>query len=718
MRKIFLLLPAALAFMVCFAQKDSVTISDYARAESMLAGNLTPYIYNTVSFGKWISDDQYAYQTQTLQGIEYIMIDAAKGARTKLTGKPAGFGGNPYRPESKEVLSPDGRKAAFIKDYNVWVRDVATSRLTQLTADGVPYYGYATDNAGWKHSDNAILRWSPDSKKIATFRQDERKAGDMYLATTNVGHPVLEHWKYPLPGDSNIVMIERVVIDVERPKVIRLQIPPDPHRATLSDDISSSGTFDDVSWSDDGSQFAFVSTSRDHKIEKVRIADANTGAVREVFEESVPTQYESGWGAINWKYLPATKEIIWFSERDNWGHLYLYDATTGKLKNQITKGNWVVTQLLHVDEKNRAIYFLANGQDPANPYFTHFYKIGLDGKKMVPLTPETGFHRVSISPSHKYFIDDCSQPNVPNTIVLRNTDGKLLTTLEKTDIRKLKETGWQPPLPVTLKAHDDTTDIYGLVFKPSDLDTAGKYPVVVYIYPGPQGGSIGGNWGFAAARGDNQALAELGFIVIVIEGTANPLRSKSYHDMSYGFMAENTLPDQIAGIRQLAARYAYIDTNRVGIWGHSGGGFATACAMFRFPDFFKVGISESGNHDNRNYEDDWGERYIGLLAKDASGKDNYEAQANQVYAGNLKGKLLLAHGMLDDNVPPYNTLLVVEALEKANKDYDLIIFPNSRHGYGPYAYYMMRRRWDYFVTNLLGAAHPKEYKLSSPAGGR
>ena len=295
----------------------------------------------------------------------------------------------PNAAKDNEVLSPDGSKAAFIKEYNLWVRDVASNKLTQLTTDGVQYYGYATDNAGWKHSDDAILSWSPDSKKIATFRQDERKAGDMYLVTTNVGHPTLKQWKYPLPGDSNIVMIERVIINVEVPQVIRLQIPPDPHRGTLSDDISSSGTFDDVDWSDDATQLAFVSTSRDHKIEKLRIADAATGAVQEVFEEKVVTQYESGQEAINWRYLPQTHEIIWYSERDNWAHLYLYDATKGQLKNQITKGDFVVTQLLKVDEKKRVLYFLADGKEPGNPYFTHFYKIGFDGNNLVSLTPET-----------------------------------------------------------------------------------------------------------------------------------------------------------------------------------------------------------------------------------------------------------------------------------------------------------------------------------------
>jgi dipeptidyl aminopeptidase/acylaminoacyl peptidase len=505
-------------------------------------------------------------------------------------------------------------------------------------------------------------------------------------------------------------MIYRVILEVDPAKIIPLQVPADPHRATLSDDISSSGTFDDVNWKEDGTELAFVSTSRDHKDEKFRIADAQTGQVREVFEEKVATQYESGQGSINWKYLPQSHEIIWYSERDNWGHLYLYNSQTGVLKNQITKGEWVVTQVLKVDEKKRIIYFMADGREPGNPYFSHFYKIGFDGKHLGILSPEEGNHQITLSPSGNYFIDSYSQPNIAPVVVLRNLDGKLIQTLEKADVSRLQATGWNPPTPFTVKAHDGKTDLYGLVFFPSGMDPSRKYPVVDYIYPGPQGGSIG-SWSFLSARGDNQALAELGFIVVALEGTSNPLRSKSYHDMSYGNMAENTIPDQISGIKQLSEKYSSIDTSRVGIWGHSGGGFATATAMFRFPDFFKVGISESGNHDNRNYEDDWGERYDGLLVHGPDGISNYEAQANQKYAGNLKGKLLLAHGLMDDNVPPSNTLLVVEALEKAGKDYDLIVFPNSAHGYGPYTLYMTRRRWDYFVKNLKGFNPPKEYVL-------
>jgi len=766
MNKLLLsIIPLACVFSVNAQQK--LTTEDYQRAESRLSYGTESYIDHGSLRPEWLPSGKFWYRTLTATGSDFILVDPAKKSRTpafdqeklaaslsSVTGKQYKGGALPFnsinfaadeksitfradgqlwkadlgsyaiaKDEGKtssgrnnapggrrrggglEVLSPDLTKAAYIKDWNLWVRDVATGKSTQLTTDGIKDYGYATDNAGWTSSEGAILRWSPDSKKIATFKDDQREVGSMYLVTTNVGHQKLREWKYPLPGDAVIPMIERVIIEVDQPKVIKIQVPADPHRASLSDDIASSGTFDDVDWTADGSHLAFVSTSRDHKIEKFRIADASTGAVREVFEEKVATQYESGWGAINWRYLAHSNEIIWFSERDNWGHLYLYDATTGQVKNQITKGEWVVTRLLSVDEQKRQLYFEADGTDKKNPYFSHLFRIGFDGKHLTDLTPAEGNHQASFAPNGKYIIDTYSQPDVPPVTVLRDQNGKQLLALESADVSRLVATGWHAPIPFSVKAHDGKTDIYGLLFTPPNADPNKKYPIIDYIYPGPQGGSVG-SWSFAASRGDCNALTELGFVVVAIEGTSNPLRSKSFHDMSYGNMAENTLPDQIAGIRQLAQQYVYIDTNRVGIWGHSGGGFATAGAMFRYPDFFKVGISESGNHENLNYEDDWGERYNGLTSN-----SDYAAQANENLAKNLKGKLLLAHGLMDDNVPPVNTLLVIEALEKAGKDYDLIVFPNSPHGYGQYSFYMMRRRWDYFVKNLLGAEAPKEFQL-------
>jgi dipeptidyl aminopeptidase/acylaminoacyl peptidase len=320
-----------------------------------------------------------------------------------------------------------------------------------------------------------------------------------------------------------------------------------------------------------------------------------------------------------------------------------------------------------------------------------------------------------MSPSGNFFVDSYSKPDVPAVTLLRDAKGKLVQTLEREDISRLAAKGWKPPVLITVNGRDGATGLYGLMFEPTNLDRSRKYPIINNIYPGPQAGSVGvQGWSFSEGRSDCQALAELGFVVVQIEGMGNPLRSKKFHDTYYANMGDNTLPDQIAGMNELAAKYPWIDLTRVGIWGHSGGGYATADAMFRYPDFFKVGISESGNHDNREYEDDWGERYQGLLTKQANGATNYDDQANQTLAKNLKGHLLLAHGTMDDNVPPNNTLLVVDALIKANKDFDLLLLPNQHHGYGAERYYMMRRRWDYFVRYLLGTEPPHEYELHPP----
>ncbi len=688
------------------------TADDYARAEKMLGFSTNQLVDRGGVRPTFTADGKFYYRVLTATGSEYVLINPADGSRKTAAdlgtlGVVTGGTSSTSRPNPLAVVSPDGMREAYIKDYNLWMRDLGTGKETQLTTDGVKDFGYATDNAGWVHSDRAIVVWSNDSKKIATFQQDQRGVSDMYLVSTNVGAPKLEAWKYPLPGDKVITTIQRVIIETDAPKVIRLKMPADEHRSTICDDISCDGGWEDVQWSADGKTLGFVSTSRDHKKANFRIADAATGAITDIYEEVSPTQFEAGQGAVNWKYLPNSNEFIWYSEKDGWGHLYLYDLTTKKLKNAITSGEWVVTQIVNVDEKSRTIHFNAGGREKGqDPYFSHFYSVGFDGKNLKSLTPEDGNHDVVLSPDKKYFTDSFSKPDVPRTDVLKDMTGKVVLNLEKTDISRLTATGWKPPTPITVKSRDGKWDLYGLMFTPTKLDTTKKYPVINYIYPGPQGGGVGSR-SFSSGRSDHQALAELGFVVVIIDGTCNPLRSKAFHDACYGNMADNTLPDQIEGIKQLAAKYPYIDLDKVGVWGHSGGGYATAAAMFRYPDFYKVGISESGNHDNRNYEDDWGERYIGLLAG-----DNYEKQANQIYAKNLKGKVLIAHGGMDDNVPPYNSYLVVDALVKANKDFDLVIFPNARHGYGADSLYMMRRRWDYFVKHLMGAEPPKEYKIA------
>jgi dipeptidyl aminopeptidase/acylaminoacyl peptidase len=766
-----LLVLAAAGAPLLAQQPRALTADDYARAERFLAPSTVPLVFRASVRPAWLPNDRFWYRTTTPAGAEFILVDPSRGTRRRAfdqarlaagLGAAAGatydslqlpFTQFEYAPDGAVrvrvagrrydcnaetgrcgaavdereaanmappaearrgppvVRSPDGRRAAFIRDYNLWVRDLASGRETQLTRDGVRRFGYATDNAGWTHSDRPIVSWSPDSRRIATFQQDERGVGEMYLVSTTVGHPTLQAWPYPLPGDSVITTIQRVIVDVDGGRVTRLQMPADQHRSTLCDDVSCrGGDWTDVQWYPDGSHVAFVSTSRDHKQARLRVADAVTGAVREVLQETVPTQFESGNGRANWVVLPASNEVIWFSERDDWGQLYLYDLATGQLKRPITSGAGNVVQLLRVDEPTRTLWFTGVGKTAGrDPYFRGLYSIRMNGQDLTSLTPENGDHDVTFTPSGRWFVDTYARPDVPPVTVLRDLYGRLVTTLERADVSRLTATGWKPPTPITVKARDGRTDLYGLMYTPTRLDSTRRYPIVNHVYPGPQTGSVGGR-GFSPARGDAQALAELGFVVVEIDGMGTPWRSKSFHDAYYGHLGDNTLPDQVAGMRELAARYPFIDLDRAGIYGHSGGGFAAADAMFRYPDFFKVGISESGNHDNRVYEDDWGERYQGLLVR-ADGGDNYAADANQTLVRNLKGKLLLAHGTMDDNVPPDNTLLVVEALIRANKDFDLLMLPNQAHGYGTMSSYMTRRRWDYFVKNLLGAEPPREYEI-------
>ncbi len=758
----------------------ALTAADYARAESMMSAALAPLVLRSGVRPSWMAGDRFWYRVSTGPGTsEFVLVDPAKkrkgpafdavklaAALSRASGRAIEPGKLPFATFDRAAdgktfsfaaagkrwiydvatavcredkasaalaapapgpmggfgvsaaTSPDGKWTAFIKEDDLWIREAGTGTERALTTDGVKDFGYATDNAGWTRSDRPVLLWSPDSKKIATFQQDQRGVGEMYLVETKVGHPVLQAWKYPLPGDEVVTTIQRVVIHIDGPRVVRLKMPPDQHRSTSTDDIKSGGgIFEDVQWSPDGSKMIFISSSRDHKVATVREADIETGDVRDIFEEKTDTYFESGHTDPLWRYLGASDEILWFSERSGWGCLYLYDAKTGKLKNAVTTGEGLVTRIVRLDEKTRQIFFLAQGREKSrDPYFRHLYKVGFDGKGLALLTPEDADHEVSLSPTGRFFVDSYSKPDVPPTTVLRGADGKLVLSLEKADIGPLLAAGWKPCLPFTVKARDGATDLYGLMFKPTGFDPGRKYPVVVYIYPGPQSGTIGTR-AFGPARGDAQALAELGFVVVHLDGLGTPGRSKAFHDFYYANMGDNTLPDQIAAVKQLAALYPWMDLDRVGIYGHSGGGYATCDAMFRYPDFFKVGVSQAGNHDQRGYEDDWGEKWQGLLTKNADGTTSYDDQANQNHAAKLKGKLLLAHGTMDGNVPPYLTLLVVDALIKANKDFDLILFPNRSHGFGSEPY-MVRRRWDYFVRHLLGAEPPKEYgmKPAAPRG--
>ena len=689
----------------------------YENASKHLPQNLNKYVKNNLTSQKWIDNNlyfnvksdntikSYKIDAETLEIIEEELPDETRPSVNYL-----------------EIVSPNKKKSIYIKNYNLWIRDLKTKKTKQLTFNGYEDYGYATNNAGWIKNDRPVLKWSNDSKTITTFRQDSRKVGEMYLTTTNVGHPNLQKWKYALPGDENIFEIERIFINVESGKISKFKMGRDFQRSTTTDHIAGwDGTLLDANFSKDGKKLAFISSSRDHKEAHLQIADVKTGNIESVYKEVSKTYFESGVSGENWRVFFNSNEFLWYSEKDNWGHLYLYDLSNGNLKNRITSGEWLVRDVLHVDESTREIFFTGGGKEKGNPYHVYLYKVNFDGSGLVCLTPEKGTHRINASDDWKYFTTTFSTTENSPVTLLKNRNGETLKEINRVDISELLENNWQQPIEFSVKARDNETDVYGLLYLPSFYNENHNYPVLNYIYPGPQSGSIG-NYGFSVARRDFQALAELGFIVIGVDAMGTPGRSKSFHDAYYGNMGDNGLPDNIKAIKDLSKIYKGMDTERVGIWGHSGGGFASTRAILEYPEFYDVAVSSSGNHDNRNYEADWGEKWQGLLEytdEDIDDGDtnydfkqtNYDNQANQLLAKNLKGKLMLAHGNLDDNVPPYSTLLVVDALIKENKDFDLIIFPNKRHGYGDMNNYFTRKKWDYFVKHLKGIEPPKEFEM-------
>lgn len=751
----------------CNLGPDQVTEEDYKRAEKFLSSHTSDLVYGTIEGEQWINDDLLIYRHTLPEGTEFMAANPETGIKERafdhdriakvlsgmmdeevaplelpfrsfeytenreaitfstggstykcnLTDYECEITGETARRNWNESVSPDGKKAVFIRDHNLFMRNLENGRITQLTFDGRENFGYGTNNAGWVKRDSPVLLWSPDSKQISTFQQDARGVGEMYLASTKVGHPELEAWKYPLPGDSVIFRLHRVVIDLEpTPRVVRLRKDPDPQRSTITDHVAGwGGNFLDNEWSKDSKTLAFVSVSRDHQDAHLQIADPNTGHVRSVLKEETDTFFESGVDGISWRLLKDSNEVIWFSQRDNWGHLYLYDLETGQLKNQITSGNWTVREVRHVDEKERIIYFTGGGRDGSDPYFNYLYKINFDGTGLELLTPEEADHDINISGAGTYFVDTYSTPTTPPVSIIRNMNGEVMVELSEADISELQANGWVPPIPFTVKARDGETDLYGLMYKPTNFNSSESYPVLNYLYPGPQSGSVGSR-SFRTSRSDKQALAELGFIVVEVDAQGTPGRSKEFHDFYYGNMGDNGILDQIAMIEQLGDRHSWMDIERVGIFGHSGGGFASTRALFAYPGFYDVAVSGAGNHDNRNYADPWGEKWQGLLKAtnmDGATDDqstNYDNQANQLLADSLQGKLLITHGTLDSNVPPYNTLLVVNALIEANKDFDMIMFPNRGHGYYG-ENYMMRKRWDYFVKHLKGVDPPKEYEF-------
>lgn len=740
-----------------------LTEADYDRASEMLSWSLSNKVFKNSVSPEWIDDHRFWYRVNTENGNEYILVDAANRNRdyafdharlaTALTGM-SGTEQNPYnlplqnltfsddlasieftmsgnniectlttyeceevgssiQSVRNSVTSPNGDLAAFTRDHNLWIINLETGEESQLTTEGEEYYSFSKNNQGWNRSDTPILIWSPDSKKISTFRLDERGVEMMTLWRTKQGRPEADIWPYALPGDTTVPMLERVIIDVENQTKTWLDVEPSHQRASNCCGLTRGSDWVDNEWSADASKLAFVATSRDYKEVTLYIADTANGSVREVYHERDDVFFESNLtsrGVPNWRVLHDSDEFIWFTRKDNWGHLYLHDLSTGELKNQITSGDWNIVDIVKIDEENRSILFTGIGREAeVDPYYEHLYRINFDGSGLEILTPEPLDHTVNLSPNGEYIVSTHSDFTTPQTSVVRSAAGDIIMELETADISVLLETGWQMPVPFSAKARDGETDIYGVMLLPSDFDENKKYPIINNIYPGPQVGSVGSRSFSPVRRGQAQAFAELGFIVVQIDGFGTPLRSRDFHTYYYGDMSDNGLPDQITAMQQLAEEFDFIDIERAGIYGHSGGGFATASALFQYPDFFKAGISGAGNHDNRGYTYYWGEKFQGLLEETEDG-DTYTNQANHLQAKNLEGHLLISYGTMDTNVHPSMTLLVVDELIRHNKDFELIVMPNRGHGYSSEPYHL-RKSWDFFVRHLMGATPPDGYRI-------
>jgi dipeptidyl aminopeptidase/acylaminoacyl peptidase len=457
-------------------------------------------------------------------------------------------------------------------------------------------------------------------------------------------------------------------------------------------------------WSEDGRRASIVLTDRGYTWRELREVDAVTGAVRVVVRET-GDPYFSSYTTPRPQLLGDGAEVLWASERDGWMHLYLYDGQTGGLKNQVTSGEWVFRGIEHVDEADRVLYFTAGGRESdRDPYLEHLYRVNLDGSGLRLLTPEAANHSIRFSPDADYFVDTYSRADLaPVSVLRRSSDGRKIRDLEEANIDSLLALGWNQPEPFQAKARDGVTDIYGLIWRPTTFDPARRYPVVEQIYTGPHSFFVPKS--FSAYRNTAQSIAELGFIVVQIDGLGTSGRSREFHDFSYRNLGDGGIPDHVAAMRQMASRYPYMDLDRVGIYGHSAGGYDATHAILAHPEFYKVAVSSAGNHDHRLDKAVWNTQWMGLPID-----EHYEEQSNVTLAGQLQGKLLLVHGDVDENVPVSATLRLVDALIKAEKDFEMLIMPNQTHGLGRHPYFT-RKRWDFFVKHLHGVDPPADYRI-------
>lgn len=663
----------------------------------------------------------------------------------------------PKRKPNWANISPDGNVIVFGKNYNVYWMDKANyekalknendSTIVEyaLTKDGIDGYGYYNDGnlSGSGMTDDEkekemkkrrplFALWSPDSKYLTLRRVDNRKVKNLWVINSVANpRPTLETYKYWMPGEKESPTDHLYLFDVANKSSKELNVSQFKDQAVaVWSDPGKVNTRDDdwrpSVWLGTKDKFYFTRTSRDQKRIDVCVADVATGTVKPVVEERFNTYIEiNRIGLIN-----GGKEFIHWSERDGWGHFYLYDEN-GKVKNQITSGAYHCEDILGIDEAKRVLYFSANGKEAGeDPYYLHAYRVNFDGTGLKLLNAGDFDHAMRMNDGNSFFIDNYSRVNTVPKSVLYNAEGKKIMDLETADFSSLFASGYKFPEIFKAKADDGITDIYGVMYKPFDFDSTKKYPLIEYVYPGPQTEAVNKAFGRGFDRTDR--LAQMGFVVITLGNRGgHPARSKWYHNYGYGNLRDYGLADKKAVAEQLADRYQYIDIDRVGIHGHSGGGFMSTAAMLVYPDFFKVAVSSAGNHDNSVYNRWWSEQHHGVKEVISDKGDTsflYSIEKNPDLAKNLKGKLMLSHGDIDNNVHPANTIRMANALIRANKRFDLVILPGQRHGYGDMTEYFFWRQADYFAEHLLGdktgrsetdiEEMNKEVEQNGRAGGR
>jgi len=753
---------------------------DYARAEQFLSHNMNKLILRADAEPQWLRDGRFWYRTWTAEGWEFVLVDPDRNTRTlmfdtrqlaqALSGiddgtvfppKEMKFADFEFHTEAhrvefqdgkrrfscgltpiacvavavpnasapKEHTSPDGRWVAYVEAYNVFIRQVETGEVMQLTSDGVERHGYGvappkgaiatlTSAPG-----ESALAWSPDSQKIAALRWDYRNVKEMPLYSSTSPRPAYFLYPYGLPGDEHVERFDIHILGLASQSNVRVKALAQPtgfdSEWYVRNGLFGSKVWRAVKWSSDSRNLLFSHLERGNRRLSLMRADARIGSTKMLIDESSSQTVDLRMRAHTepvWR-LSSERDLLWFSWRDGWGHIYRYDVN-GRLKNQVTRGAWSISEVNRVDHEHGVMYFTARGIEGGRVLnYTHGYRINLDGSGLRLLTPENADHKINYSPDGRYFVDQYSRDDLtPVTVLRASEDGRVMRELERADISGLLATGWRAPELFEVFAADGATTLYGRMYLPSDFDPSKTYPLIDNIYPMP--GGVVSTWGFSAGnfgddRMERQALAELGFVVVSIEGRGSRYRSKAFADTYQGQMGANMLPDNVAAIRQLAARHRWIDLDRVGLYGLSGGGFATVAGLLKYPELFKVGVAINGNHDNRSFEYSWGEKFQGLLAVDSvTGKDSYEDQANYTLASNLQGKLLLMVGDLDENVHPAHTLRLVHALIAANRRFDFMLFPDRRHALKePYS---VRMTWDYFVKHLLGEQPPEH--ILSPFG--